>query len=701
MPQFTNIGRYQIEAELGRGAMGAVFRARDPMMDRVVAVKTILSTALTGPLAEEYRERFLREARAAGRLSHPGIVTVYDVGEFESTPYLVMEYIAGRTLASALDSGERFSFERIYEIGQQIAEALGFAHASGVIHRDIKPANILLTKAPGQISERAKIADFGVAKLNANQMTATGQLLGTPSFMPPEQFTGARIDGRSDIFSLGVILYSLATGDKPFPGDTLTAVSYKVVHTHPLSPRLINPAVPPDLDRVIMKCLEKDPANRYARGEDLALDLSNLRAGLAPVHAALKSKSPGDPEETADIRLPESVRAGLQTPLPKTPAIVTTAVAPAPAPKTQTPFSHKLLYVVGGLIALSYITSTIVKVSQKGGAQPEGPAVSAPAAPAPENPKSDGKKTGAAGDPAKAAKGEKKESKPGTQPAAPMPPAELVQLDARMLSQIEQARKLAEASGRLGALGTQADRRMFINRITDSTPQLIPPGMARLRVDASQIPMNIGFSVSADGQRVFRARGGQGQMHPVYENVFLPAGEHQVQISFSSMGSDFAQSGKLPVGMEPGKSYTLTLALKGNSLEASVTSAGPAAMPATAKPVETALAGPKTKVALDLTEIPEGVPYEITLDGNIFYQGKKLPAGSADVTLDFPVGSHEIVAYLGHSPGRSRASEPMQADFRVRESRKMKLGFEGKIVQMGPGKEPQRIMTGRLKVTLE
>jgi serine/threonine protein kinase len=279
MSQPQTIGRYQILSELGHGAMGSVYRAHDPTMDRTVAIKTILAAALTGPLAGEYRERFIREARAAGRLSHPGIVTVYDVNEQEGTPYLVMEFVAGRSLAAAMDAGERFSIDRIYELGQQVAEALGYAHRNGVVHRDVKPANILLAApGPGEV-ERAKLADLGVAKLTATQITTTGQLLGTPAFMPPEQFTGVPIDGRADLFSLGVILYWLATGDKPFAGDTITAVSYKIVHSEPAPPRRINPAVPVAMERIIMKCLEKDPATRYATGEALAADLAAGHAG--------------------------------------------------------------------------------------------------------------------------------------------------------------------------------------------------------------------------------------------------------------------------------------------------------------------------------------------------------------------------------------------------------------------------------------
>ena len=282
MSASQKIGRYEIIEEKGRGAMGAVYIARDPAMDRVVALKTIHSVALTGPQAEEFRERFYREARSAGGLAHPGIVTVFDVGDQDGVPYLVMEYIDGRTLDDATKTGERFTFERVCEIGQQIAEALGYAHKNGVVHRDIKPSNILLTSKEKYGIERPKITDFGVAKLGAAHLTTTGQMLGTPAFMPPEQFTGAPIDGRSDLFSLGVILYWMATGEHAFPGETVTAVSYKVVNTEPVSPRKLNPAVPTEFDLIVMKCLAKAPSDRYATGEDLARDLVTLRTNRSP-----------------------------------------------------------------------------------------------------------------------------------------------------------------------------------------------------------------------------------------------------------------------------------------------------------------------------------------------------------------------------------------------------------------------------------
>lgn len=297
----TKIGRYEILSELGRGAMGTVYRAKDPAMDRIVALKTIISVVLASEQGSEFRERFYREARAAGALAHPGIVPVFDVGEHEGMPFLVMEFVTGRTLADTAKQGERLSLDRVCEIGQKIAEALGYAHQHGVVHRDIKPANILLTSRETYGIERPKITDFGVAKLAEGQTTLTGQMVGTPAFMPPEQFTGAPIDRRADIFSLGVVLYWLTTGEQPFPGESMTAVSYKVVHTDPVPPRKLNPSVSAKLDSVILKCLAKSPEERYQTGEELARELDALRTGdkgklqsTAHVGAAAES----DPDAT-------------------------------------------------------------------------------------------------------------------------------------------------------------------------------------------------------------------------------------------------------------------------------------------------------------------------------------------------------------------------------------------------------------------
>ena len=270
------IGRYEIVEELGRGAMGAVYKAIDPQIGRTVALKVILTRGLMAEEMRAQKERFYREARAAGKLSHSGIVGVYDVGEDSyGSPYLVMEYVEGSTLDKALGPGgtaQSFTFSQRLSLAIEIASALDYAHGNGVIHRDIKPANILMTR-----DGHAKIADFGIAKLIGSQATIGGQVLGTPAFVSPEQLTGSAADARSDIFSLGVVLYWIFTGDRPFKGETMTAVGYKVVHVMPPPARQLNWALPEALDQMLLRCLAKNPADRFQTARELAAALEALR----------------------------------------------------------------------------------------------------------------------------------------------------------------------------------------------------------------------------------------------------------------------------------------------------------------------------------------------------------------------------------------------------------------------------------------
>jgi eukaryotic-like serine/threonine-protein kinase len=281
-------GRYEILTELGRGAMGVVYKARDPKINRVVAVKTI---SLAGQPAEEeleYRERFFREAEAAGRLSHPGIVTIFDVGEEPETraPYIVMEFVAGPSLDKLLlRNDHKLPLESALQLTLELAEALDCAHAEGVVHRDLKPANILLTE-----DGHAKIADFGVAKLFLANQTLGGRVLGTPAYMSPEQLNGEVVDGRSDLFSLGVILYTVLTGYKPFQGNSALTVSFKVVNRDPIPATLLDTELPPGLDYIIARAMAKDPAERYQSGREMVLDVQELREGRAPWS---KAKLPG------------------------------------------------------------------------------------------------------------------------------------------------------------------------------------------------------------------------------------------------------------------------------------------------------------------------------------------------------------------------------------------------------------------------
>lgn len=273
------LGRYELVSELGRGAMGVVYKARDPRIDRFVALKTISLVGASEEEALEYRERFFQEAQAVGRLVHPGIVTVFDVGEEPETrtPYIVMEYVDGPSL-NALLSGEggKLPLETALRLTEELAEALDCAHGQGVVHRDIKPANILVTS-----SGHAKITDFGIAKLNLAHLTLPGHVLGTPAYMSPEQLNGERVDGRSDLFSLGVILYSMVSGYRPFQGDSVTTVCFKLANHEPLPPSALDPDLPHGVDAVIMRAMAKDPAQRYQRGLEFALDVKELKDRLS------------------------------------------------------------------------------------------------------------------------------------------------------------------------------------------------------------------------------------------------------------------------------------------------------------------------------------------------------------------------------------------------------------------------------------
>jgi serine/threonine protein kinase len=267
-------GRYEIVAELGRGAMGVVYQARDPQIDRLVALKTFSLFNQEPEQEEEFRQRFVYEAQAAGRLQHPGIVAVFDVGEETEghEPFIVLEYVAGESLSRILSREKKLSLPRALNLAEEIAEALDYAHAQGVVHRDIKPANILITQ-----EGRPKIADFGIAKLNLAHFTLPGRLLGTPAYMAPEQLIGEAADGRSDLFSLGVILYVMVTGHSPFHGNSATTVCFKVVNREPVPASAFDLDLPRALDPIISKAVAKDPVERYQRGADFASDLRQLR----------------------------------------------------------------------------------------------------------------------------------------------------------------------------------------------------------------------------------------------------------------------------------------------------------------------------------------------------------------------------------------------------------------------------------------
>jgi len=348
------IGRYRIVRELGRGAMGVVYHAIDPHIGRPVAIKTIQLGALSKPEEQErLRERLFREARSAGILSHPGIVTIYDVDQQGDLAYIAMEYVDGPTLDEMLSQEEPLSAEKMSSILGQTAVALDYAHQKGIVHRDIKPANIMIASG-GTV----KITDFGIAKVTASdQFTMTGSIVGTPHYMSPEQVQGRAVDGRSDQFSLAVITYEMLTGEKPYTGEHLTTVVYKIVSEEPLPPHRLNSTLGAPIEGVLRKALSKKSEARFATCQEFSLALEKACAATSgwrtmPRGGVLNNPTIADAPRPGNVSLPAPRRAAHHT--------STSEMAAARK-------SHFLTFVlailaVAGLLAL---VSTRVKVPGK------------------------------------------------------------------------------------------------------------------------------------------------------------------------------------------------------------------------------------------------------------------------------------------------------------------------------------------------
>ncbi len=286
--KLKQLGRYRIEAELGRGAMGVVYKAHDPVLDRTVALKTIVLDEEAQD-REEYHARFFQEAKSAARLNHPALITIYDFGEENALAYMAMELINGNELAERMEQAP-ISIREAVAIAEQVAEGLAFAHDNGVIHRDIKPGNIMLLPRG-----RVKIMDFGIARLKVSDLkTQLGTRLGTPKYMSPEQIGGGKLDHRTDIFSLGIVLYEMLTGIKLFKGDSLTQVMHNVASFEPPPPSRIKPGVPPLLDLVVKRAMEKKPAARYASAWEMVEDLRHCLQELAPHGSSAKESATAD-----------------------------------------------------------------------------------------------------------------------------------------------------------------------------------------------------------------------------------------------------------------------------------------------------------------------------------------------------------------------------------------------------------------------
>ena len=336
------LGRYEIASALGQGAMGTVYKAVDPLIERTVAIKTI-SLDLSKEELADFEERFYREAKSAGRLAHPNIVTIYDVGESDNTAYIAMEFLEGQSLREILDSGAVLPLERIAEIAAQVADGLAYAQEHGIVHRDIKPANIIITR-----SGTVKITDFGIAHMPSGSKTHVGMLLGSPKYMSPEQVVGKTVDGRSDIFSLGVVLYEMLTGSAPFGGDNISTLMYRILNEMPVWPSALNPLTPKAFDRIVARALAKSPDDRYQHAHELADDLRDLAAPAAT--------EPGDgaaPGESATLT----------------------------AAQHRKPAARKFLYMgIAALVAVSAAIVYLGGMAKVENPQPPHPGATAPAA---------------------------------------------------------------------------------------------------------------------------------------------------------------------------------------------------------------------------------------------------------------------------------------------------------------------------------
>ncbi len=376
MATVDKLGKYEIKRQLGKGAMGTVYEGWDPIIERRVAIKTVNLPDATDPETEEALARFRREAQAAGRLTHPNIVGVFDYGETGDVAYIVMEYIDGPPLKNLLDKQERFTIPNTVRIMNDLLAGLQFSHERGVVHRDIKPANLMLTSG-GQ----AKIADFGIARIESSSMTQAGTVLGTPAYMSPEQIMGLVVDSRSDIYSSGVLLYQLLTGERPFEGG-MSAIMHKALNTEPPLPSQISVTAPAGFDAVVRKAMAKRPEDRFADAAEFA--------------AAIRDAAEGRPMATDDSHAQEATMVAAPRraapPPPGRPAGVPPTAAPAqataPAKKSSMPLIAGgaavvvLLAGVGGYFALSGPSAPpkpIVSVATA-------PVLPAPVTPAPATP---------------------------------------------------------------------------------------------------------------------------------------------------------------------------------------------------------------------------------------------------------------------------------------------------------------------------
>jgi len=372
----AKLGKYSIRRELGKGAMGVVYEGFDPAIERVVALKTVRADQLGGEDAPEILTRFRREAQAAGRLTHPNVVAVYELGEDAGTTFIAMEFVKGRSLKEYLEQHTRFTTPQLARIMTELLAALDYSHRNGVVHRDIKPANVMILE-----DGTVKVADFGIARIEQSNLTQTGMILGTPSYMSPEQFMGQTVDGRSDLFSAGVILYELLTGEKPFSGSA-TTIMHKVLQEEPLPPSTLNVQVPRPFDGVVKRALAKRPDERFQTAREFA----------EAIKAAVEGREAPAVTDATVVGTATMTKRAAQGPIdiktdPTQSTIRTVrqpaAAAPAPTPSPAKPARSQGLAVaiVGGVAVLAVAVAAWMMMSRPSGTASAPAVAAAPAAP--------------------------------------------------------------------------------------------------------------------------------------------------------------------------------------------------------------------------------------------------------------------------------------------------------------------------------
>ena len=368
MPTMTKLGKYLIRRELGKGAMGVVYEGFDPVIERTVAIKTILPAQLNSAEVTGVLARFKREAQAAGRLNHPGIVAVYDYGEVvaeddhtlvaaahgqvqqgQRVAFIAMEFVKGRELRDYFEANERFALTEVGRIMHEILDALAHAHSKGVTHRDMKPANLIMLD-----DGKVKVADFGIARIETSELTQAGTVMGTPSYMSPEQFMGQTVDGRSDIFSCGVILYQFLTGEKPFTGNT-TTIMYKVLREEPLPPSTLNLTLPAAWDAVVKKAIAKNPVDRFQSAREFADAVGAAMVHQDPDQTLVSPRKTVPEQDATAINRPSRVIAvAPPIPVPKPKPTTAQPIQPAYSAATgsKTKSSGMLVGAVVGVLLL-------------------------------------------------------------------------------------------------------------------------------------------------------------------------------------------------------------------------------------------------------------------------------------------------------------------------------------------------------------